>query len=287
MKHYILILITLSSSLLADVTSAVVHSSVSTYYEDKTFKGSKQKTDGIVYGVGGDIHYKNSEYKFTYEHAHTNTRQPPLQKDLEIDKLFLRYGYKFNDKFKVNLNYINILNDNIAITDEGKVYGLGLTYSPNKKTALNFTQYYTNYNDFNVYQSDFKLSYKIKLDKIKIELKSITKYISIDEENKNSFTKFADKDYLTSGVLFHIHYNSYHLGGGAYMGSRAFAIMSDGFKIQHHAMRIDRTYALGVGKTIGDFVLRAQYIYQRAEEIPLKNKNIDVTNIRVILNYKF
>ena len=52
-------------------------------------------------------------------------------------------------------------------------------------------------------------------------------------------------------------------------------------------MRIDRTYTLGVGKTIGHFILRAQYIYQRAEEIPLQNKDIDVTNMRVILNYKF
>ena len=287
MKHYILILLILSTSLLADVTSAVVHSSVSTYYEDKTFKNSVQKTDGIVYGVGGDIHYKNSEYKFTYEHAHTNTNQPPLPEDLKIDKIFLKYGYKFNDKFKINFNYINILSDNIAITDGGESYGLGLTYNSNKKISLNFTQYYTNYDDFNVYQSDFKLVYKIKLDKIKIELKSITKYINIDEENINSFTKFADNDYLTTGALFHIHYNSYHLGGGAYIGSRAFAIMSDGFKIQHHAMEIDRTYALGVGKSIGDFILRFQYIYQRAEELPLHNKGIDVRNLRFILNYKF
>ncbi len=280
---YLLILLTLTTYLIAEP----VHSSVSTYYENKTFSNSVQKKDGVVYGVGGDIHHNNSKYKFTYEHSKAATKQPPLDKDLKTDKLFLRYAYEFNNKIELNLNYIKIINDNIAITDKGKAYGLGLTYNFNKKVSANFTQFYTDYCDFNVYQSDLRVDYKLKIDPIKIKLSSITKYIKLEEENLNSFTKNAKDDYLTTALKLHAHYNSYHFGVGAYFGKRTFAIMQDGFKIQHHAMEFDRTYALGVGKNISDFVLRVQYIYQRAIELPMNNENVEISNIRLMANYRF
>ena len=185
------------------------------------------------------------------------------------------------------MNYISILDDNIAITDGGDSYGAGVTYSFNKKTSLNFTQYRTVYQDFNINQSDFNIEYKTNIDDVKIKLNSITKYISIDEKNVNGFTKNAKKDYLTSGLKIHSHYKSYHAGAGIYLGKRAFAIMNDGFKVQHHAMEFDRTYALGVGKNISDFVLRFQYVYQRAVELPVQNENVEVKNLRLIINYKF
>ncbi len=282
MKTFLLLLI--STFLLAN---EVIHSSVSTYYENRTFTNSKQKKDGVVYGVGADIHHNSSEYKFAYEHGHTNTKQPPLNEDLKIDKLYLKYAHTFNDSYKINVNYINILNDNIAITDNGKVFGAGITYNFNKKVSANFTQFYSDYKDFVVYQSDLRLDYKMKIDDVKIKLESITKYINIDDKNINGFTKFAQNDYLTTAIKIHAHYNTYHFGAGAFLGKRAFAVMQEGFKIQHHAMEFDRTYAVGVGKSIGDFVLRFQYIYQRATELPAQNSGVEISNIRVIANYKF
>jgi len=279
---YISLLILISTYLLAET----VHSSVSTYYENLTFKNSKQKEDAFVYGIGADVHYSGSKYKVAFEHSKANTKQPPLKKDLVTDKLFMRYAYEFSDAFEVNLNYINILNDNIAITDEGKAYGLGVSYHLNKKVTFNFTQFYSSYEDFSVNQSDFNLDFKAKISGIKIKLSSLTKYISLDEENKNSFTKNAQKDYLASALKLHAHYNTYHLGLGAYMGKRVFAIMQDGFKIQHHAMEFDRTYAIGAGKNISNFVVRLQYVYQRAIEIPTKNKDVKVSNVRILINYK-
>ena len=134
-----LLLLALSTQLF----SQTIHSSVSTYFESTNFTNSTQKNDSIVYGVGGDIHYNDSAYKFTYEHADTNTIQPPLPEDLAVDKLFLKYGYEINDKLELQINYINILNDNLAITDGGVVYGVGITYSPTKREIFNFTQFYT------------------------------------------------------------------------------------------------------------------------------------------------
>ena len=63
--------------------------------------------------------------------------------------------------------------------------------------------------------------------------------------------------------------------------------MNDGFKIQHHAMEIDRTYALGAGKSFSNFVIRVQYIYQRAVELPIENENVELDIVRVVFNYKF
>ena len=264
-----------------------IHSSIVTYVESKDFENSVQKDDGIVYGIGADIHLDNSAYKLAYEYGDTNTKQPPLKEDLRTDKLFLRYHYDLQNDLEFNINYINILNDNIAITDGGQTYGAGATYQIQKNINTNFTQYYTDYDDFNVYQSDLTLNYKMKIDDIKVKLTSITKYINIDEENLNGFTKNADDSYLTSGLKLHLHYEGYHFGSAVYVGKRVFAIMDDGFKIQHHAMEFDRTYAVGVGKNISDFVLRLQYIYSRATELPAENENVEVSNMRLLLNYKF
>ena len=280
-------LILLLISLSAYIYAQTIHSSISTYYENKTFSSSVQKEDGVVYGIGADVHYKNSEFKATYEYGDTNTKQPPLQEDLKMHKLFLRYAYLFNDSFKINVNYIDVLSDNIAITDGGKTYALGATYTLDKKICFNFTQFYTDYEDFNVYQSDLNLDFKTKINKLKIKLSSKTKYIKIDEENINGFTKNAEDSYLTSGFRLHLHQASYHFGLGAYFGKRAFAIMDDGFKSQHHAMEFDRTYAIGFGKNISNFVLRIQYVYQRATELPASNEGVEVSNTRVIANYKF
>jgi len=267
--------------------SEPIHSSISTYYENKNYMNSKQKKDAITYGIDVDIHHKNSAYKITYEQSKADTKKPPLKEDLKNKKLFLKYGYALNNKIHLNLNYIKVLSDNIAITTGGKVYGAGITYTTDKKLSLNFTQFYTNYKDFNVYQSDFRCNFKTKLNGLKLKISSITKYISLKDDKNNSFTKNAQKEYLTTGLKLHAHYKSYHFGSGFFIGKRVFAIMNEGSKLQHHAMEFDRTYAVGVGKTISNFIFRMQYIYQRATELPSKNENVEIETIRMILNYKF
>ncbi|HIP20415.1 MAG TPA: hypothetical protein EYG70_04760 [Sulfurimonas sp.] len=49
----------------------------------------------------------------------------------------------------------------------------------------------------------------------------------------------------------HSHYNTWHLGAATYFGKRVFAIMNDGFKLQHHAMEFD----LELETSIGSFLL--------------------------------
>jgi hypothetical protein len=262
-----------------------------TYFEAKSFTNSTQKTDGVVYGVGADIHYNHSAYKFIYEKGDTNTIQPPLPSDLKTDKLFLKYSYELNEKFSFNLNYINVLNDNIAITDGGQTYGAGLSYSFNKAT-LSFTNFHTIFDDFSVNQTDVNVEYKTKVKNIKLKLNLITKYILIDDDGidyakTKNFTKNAQDNYLTTGLKLHLHSHGYHFGSAIYLGKRAFAIMDNGLKIQHHAMEFDRTFAIGIGKNISQFVVRLQYIYARATELPNLNKDVKVSTTRFVANYKF
>ena len=106
-------------------------------------------------------------------------------------------------------------------------------------------------------------------------------------ENNNIFTQNADNTYLSAGLKFHIHYDGYHFGSAVYLGKRAFAIMDEGSKIQHHAMEFDRTYAVGIGKNISNLVLRLQYIYARATELPKKHSDVGVSTLKFVANYKF
>lgn len=264
-----------------------IHSSVATYYEDKSYTNSKQKTDGRTYGFVADLHDENSEYKFAYETTQTQTIQPPMSTDAHIQKLFLKYAYSVNDRLELHANYISILDDNIAPTDGGSIYGLGISYKLPKKIYVNFTQYLSKYQNFEVKQSDLKLAIKRRFAGLKLKLSLTTKYIDIDDTTINAYTKNAQSDYLTTGLQFHSNYESYHFGAGAYMGKRAFAVMNDGFQVQHHSMEVNRTYALGFGKSMDNFVLKAQYIYARATEMPIQNENVEIRTLRLIGSYKF
>jgi len=278
---------------LATLLSAheVVHSSATTYVESREFTNSKQKTDGKVIGVAADVHDENSAYRITYEYGETNTIQPPLTKDLRVQKLFLQYKYEFENGVSARVNYANVLEDNIAPTANGQVFGAGVGYELNKKIVLNGAQYYSLYDDFKVYQSDLKVDYKLKIAQVGVKFTALGHYIKLKDYSNKIFNPNApteaDSSYKTAALKMHAHYKSYHFGAAYYVGSRLFGVMDDGFKLQHHAMEFDKTYAVGFGKSFSDFIVRVQYVYQRATELPQNNANVEVQNIRVIGNYKF
>ena len=263
-----------------------VHSSLLLYMESKDFANSKQKLDGKVFGIGIDVHKGASEYRLVVERAKTTTKKPPLSNDLQVSKLYGRYLYSFGNA-ALHVNYLSVLHDNLAITDGGDAYGVGVAYNFNKKLRADFTQFFTDYKDFDVYQSNLTLNYKMRLRNTKLKLTIENFAIKIDEQRPNDFTKNAQNSYFTTALKLHAHYASWHFGAAAFFGKRTFAIMNDGFKIQHHAMEFDRTYALGFGKSFGRSIVRVQYIYQRAQELPMKNRGVEVRNIRLLFNYKF
>jgi len=247
-------------------------------YETLDFSNSKKKEDGQRYGVEIDHEDENNHFQLYYEKTKTNTTKI-IPKDLDVNKYTLKYQYKFNPKERISFSYANIDDNIMKETDGGKIYGIG--YS---KDNLGITQYLSDYPHFDVYQSDLKYSFK----KSGIKTTLIGKYIHLKDKNSNNFSKNAKSDYFTAGVKLHTHYKDYHLGAGAYFGERIFAVMKEGFKVQHHAMEFKESYMVGVGHALGkNITVHLRYGYHKAKEIPINNDNVKVKNISVDMLYKF
>jgi len=271
----------LSTSLLAKEEEQHEHdgsNNIKINYETLEFSNSKKKEDGKRYGVEIDHEDRVQHVQLYYEETKTNTTEI-LPKDLDVKKYTLKYQYKVAPKERLTLLYATIDDNIMRETDGGNIYGLG--YS---KRGLGVMQYFSDYPNFDVYQSDVK--YSFKREGIKTTL--IGKYMHLKDKNSNNFSKKAKSDYFTGGVKFHTHYNGFHLGAGAYLGKRIFAVMKDGFKVQHHAMEFKESYMVGVGHSLGeDMALHLRYGYHNAKEVPMNNDNVKVENISLDLLYTF
>lgn len=243
-------------------------------YENFDFTHSKKKDNGKRYDVLAGYQADNSLYQFMYEKTDTETFQPPLTKNLHVNKYYFKYNYILENKDTVSVSYAGIDDNIMEETDGGHIYGLGY-----KSGAFGLNQYISDYTNFNVYQTDLKYSFKKAFSEIKTSTTLIGKYIHLEDKNSNDFSTNAKEDYFTPGMKIHLHYKDYHMGAGAFFGKRAFAVMNDGFRVQHHAMEFEETYMLGFGKHFNDVDVNLKYIYQKATELPINNDNVVVKNI--------
>ena len=247
-------------------------------YETLDFTNSKKKKDGQRYGVEIDHEDTHHHFQLYYEKTKTNTTNI-IPDDLDVNKYTLKYQYKLTPKERLTFSYGQIEDNIMKETNGGHIYGVG--YS---KNGMALTQYLSDYPHFDVYQSDLKYSFK----KSDIKTTLIGKYIHLDNKNSNNFSKKAKNDYFTAGVKFHTHYEGYHLGAGAYLGKRMFAVMKEGFKVQHHAMEFKESYMMGVGHSLGENMLaHLRYGYHKAKEVPINNDNVKVENLSFDLLYRF
>jgi len=276
-----LIVMLLLSPLLAKEEEQHLHSGSSNIkinYETLDFTNSKKKKDGKRYGIEIDHESTHHHYQLYYEKTNTNTTKI-VPKDLDVKKYTLKYQYKITPKERVTLSYTEIDDNLMKETNNGHIYGIG--YS---KNGLGVTQYLSDYPHFDVYQSDIKYSFK----KEGLKTTLIGKYIHLKDKDSNGFSKKAKSDYFTGGIKLHTHYNGYHLGAGVYLGKRVFAVMKEGFKVQHHAMEFKESYMFGVGHALEEHtVVHLRYGYHKAKELPLNNDNVKVENISLDLVYKF
>jgi hypothetical protein len=246
--------------------------------ETLDFDNSKTKKDGERYGIELDHEDEQQHIQFYYEKSHTNTKET-VEKDLEVKKYTLKYQYKLRQKEHLSLSFIQIDDNLMEETDGGHIYGLG--YSRN---GVGLTQYLSDYPHFNVYQSDLKYSFK----KQGIKTTLIGKYIHLNNKNSNDFSRKAKNDYFTAGVKLHTHYNGFHLGAGMYLGKRIFAVMKDGFKVQHHAMEFKESYTIGIGHALSDkMTAHLRYGYHKAKEIISNNDDVTVNNLALDFLYTF
>jgi hypothetical protein len=204
---------------------------------------------------------------------------------LKVEKYNAKYSYKVNDKFALKTSYIKII-DNLAPTDQGKVYGLGGTYNLTKGLQAGLKLYKSDYKKFDVNQYDFTISKGFKFDSLKLKATAIAKKIDISGDKYGNYS-FIDKDYFTTALKFGANYNGYVCGVGAFFGKRIFTVFDDGAKVQHHAMEQDKTYMISLGKKFKNFDIIGKYSFQNGKELPEKRDDVDTKVTSISLSYKF
>jgi hypothetical protein len=264
-------------------------STVPSYAEFKAeqldFKNSRQKKDGARYTATLQHQVDSHCFKVAFEMTTTNTKKPPLTEDLDVEKFYLRYTYHLNKQHIFNAGYIAV-QDNLVPTDGGNVFNLGYNYILNQNSNIKFNLYYSHYDIFHSYQGDLAYQYTDVFDGFKTSMILEGKYIQIGD-CQSGFCANAKEHYFTPGLRLKVIKNGYFIHGGAYFGKRAFAVMGEGFMLQHHAMEFSQTYMMGVGKRWKKYAVKFRYITQEAEELPYKNSGVTVKNLAMMLSYYF
>ena len=255
---------------------------IQTSFESLQFDNSKKKDTGKRASIR--IGYKEAEsfYQLAYERTNTDTFKPPLTKDLHVNRYTLKYTRILDKKQSVNVSYRTIDDNIMKETNSGHIYGVGYRYGP-----ASITQYLSDYKHFNVYQTDLTYNIKHNYAGAQIKFTLIAKYLHLSDKDSNGFSKNAQENYLTPGIKIHAQHHGYSVGAGAFFGKRIFAVMDNGFQVQHHAMEFKETYMLGLGKQFGKINAKLRYVYQMAEEIPIHNDNVEVQNLALQLRYAF
>ncbi|MFT7860631.1 MAG: hypothetical protein ABXS93_06820 [Sulfurimonas sp.] len=286
-KIYTLLVLFFGIALSAEKTTVTLS------YDNFTFDNSKQKYEGQRFSTYGAFEASGKKIEALYERAVTQTYQPPLDADLKVNKYYLKYKHSLNKNNALLFEYIYV-DDSImqgGVNKYGKllpkldntnIYALGYKYKD-----LQLIEYFSDYANFNVYQSDLKYKIEKKFEGFSANMILLGKHIYIDNKENEPALKNADKNYYTAGVKVHAEFGSYHFGAATLLGKRLFGIMFDGFRVQHHPMEIDRTYMAGVTKHFENFALQAKYVYQRAKEVPLNNENVIIKNIIFNVSYHF
>jgi hypothetical protein len=254
-------------------------------YEFRDFKNSKQKIEGSNKVLLLEHSLKAHKLKMTYERTDTKTK-PQIPSDLKVKKIAARYTYSFSRQWDLSSGYICI-NDNLTDTDGGKIYSLRTQYAPREAFRFALSGYFGDYKIMKTSQIDAKLIYRYAFGSIKNQSTVIAKQINIHECQAGSICSNAQKSYFTPGFKQRLMYGGNYAMIGAFFGKRVFAVMEDGFKVQHHAMEFNKTMMAAIGKKFKGWNLMLAYVYQEAEELPIHNEGVQVRNTIISLGYRF
>ena len=273
----------------AFLTSCLLaNSEISTNYTYKDYDNSKTKTNGKTIDYRFLHNFESSQIVINYEVSLTK-RENEITKakltSLEVEKLSMKYLYHISDELSFKTSFINI-EDNLAPTDDGKIYGLGLIKNMNSSTGIKIDTYLSDYEDFNVNQYDLTFVKKFKLDNINLEAQLGSKYININGQNYGNYI-LKDNYFLSYFLNLNANYNGFIFGLGFMNGDRLFAIQEDGLKVEHHALEQNKTYMVSLGKKFKNIDLISRYIYSNSNELPENRNDVKSQFVSLGLNYKF
>ena len=89
------------------------------------------------------------------------------------------------------------------------------------------------------------------------------------------------------GVKVHAEYEDWHIGAVGYVSERIFAVVNEGLRVQHHAMAFEKSYMFSLGREFDDVFVNLRYIKQFVTEVPIDNKDVEVSNIALNVAYRF
>ena len=281
MKKILVTTALLSSYLLAN-------SEISTYYTYKDYDNSKTKTEGKTLDYRFLHNFQNSELTINYEDSLTK-RENELTKikmtSLEIEKLSMKYLYHISNDLSIKTSFINI-EDNLAPTDNGKVYGFGFNKNIDSSNQIKLDTYLSDYEDFNVNQYDFTFIKKFRFENINFQAQTGIKYIDINGEKYQNYI-LEDNYYMSYFLNLNANYNGFILGLGVINGDRLFSVQEDGLKVEHHALEQNKTYLVSLGKKFQNIDVITKYIYSNSKELPENRDDVSSEFFTLGLNYKF
>lgn len=254
----------------------------------KDFSNSKVKKDAKVSKLS--FLHKSKDTKLSLGFSKDRVKRFHPVSKVSIDNLNARkynvlYERTLNENLKAKASYIKVL-DNIAATDQGKIYGLGLEYKLLKGLKTKFDYYRSDYETFDLSQYDLTLIKAFKVASLKGKLALSGKSIKIEGDNYANYV-FKDKDYFTTSAILVLNYNKYFFKTGTFLGKRVFSVLNNGQSVQHHAMQQDRTYLFSLGKRFKNFKIEGKYFYQNGKELPLNQDNVDTKIISIAFSYNF
>ncbi|MGM0623023.1 MAG: hypothetical protein ACQESH_03280 [Campylobacterota bacterium] len=254
----------------------------------KDYSNSKTKVEGKVTTLRALHSVKNATIGLGFQ-KDTVDRQNPKTKAsmqaLEVKKYNLHYRHKIAQKYNIGASFITI-DDNLAPTDAGKIYGLGGNYAFSKRFKVGAQYYRSDYKHFDVNQFDIFVQKGFKLNQVGISTQIITKAIQIDGQRYGEYS-FEEKDYLSVGLKLGAKYKGYKGGVATFIGKRAFGVFDGGQVVQHHAMEQGRTYMASLAKEFKDFEVALKYSYQNGKELPEDQSDVDTVVTMLELRYGF
>ncbi len=281
MKKILLPFVLLTASLIAK-------SEFSTVYTHKDYHNSKTKTDGKTIDYRFIHDFTNSEITINYEDSETKRENKLTNQkiqSLEIEKISTKYKYKINERANIKVSFLNI-EDNLAVTDNGKVYGIGSSININASQVLKLDTYLSDYDDFNVNQYDLTLLKKFNINNINFTAQLGSKYININGQKYGNYN-IEDKEYLLFLLGINMSYNGYFSGINFLKGDRLFTVLEDGLKVEHHAMKQKESFVFNIGKKFKNIDIYTRYVYSKGKELPENKDNVSSDFISLGFNYKF
>jgi hypothetical protein len=266
----------------------LANSEISTNYTYKDYDNSKTKTYGKTLDYRFLHNFENSQIIINYEDSLTK-RENEITKvkltSLEVEKLSIKHLYNISDDVSFKTSFINI-EDNLAPTDNGKIYGLGFIKSINSSNEIKVDTYLSDYDDFNVNQYGLSFVKKIRFNDINFMGQIGIKYIDINGQNYGNYI-LKDNYYTSYFLNLNANYNGFIFGLRFMNGDRLFAVQEEGLKVEHHALEQSKTYMISLGKKFNDIDIISRYIYSKSDELPENRDNVSSKFVLIGINYKF